>query len=64
MSKERSLIRRIAPETDREILRIQSELIGKQKRTVSYVEASRVYAITSFNGKTDLMVALRKMDRL
>jgi hypothetical protein len=40
------------------------ELMKREKKNVSYLEASRTYAMTSFTGKTDLMTALRKMDKL
>lgn len=59
-----SVVRRIAPEMDCEIRRLQAMMMQKQNKNVKYLEASRTYAITSFNGKTDLVTALRKMDKL
>jgi hypothetical protein len=60
----KSLVRRIAPEADSEIRRVQMELMKREKKNVSYLEASRTYAMTSFTGKTDLITALRRMDKL
>lgn len=59
-----SVVRRIAPEMDSEIRRLQSLMMQKENKSVKYLEASRTYAITSFNGKTDLVTALRRMDKL
>jgi hypothetical protein len=59
-----SVVRRIAPEMDSEIRRLQAFMMQKENKNVKYLEASRTYAITSFNGKTDIVTALRKMDRL
>jgi len=49
---------------DSEIRRLQAMLMQKENKSVKYLEASRTYAMTSFTGKTDLITALRKMDKL
>ena len=57
-----SMIKRIAPEMDCEIRKLQADLMKRDNKPVKYVEASRLYAMASFTGKTDLMTAIRKMD--
>ena len=59
-----SVVRRISPEMDSEIRRLQAFMMQKENKSVKYLEASRTYAMTSFTGKTDLITALRKMDKL
>jgi hypothetical protein len=64
MNDKRSLVRRISPEIDSEIRRMQTAMMGNNNKSLSYTEASKLYALTSFNGKTDLLTAIKRMDRL
>lgn len=61
---KQSVVRRIAPEMDCEIRKLQADIMKKENKPVKFLEASRVYAMVSFNGKTDLIAAMRKMDKL
>ena len=58
-----TIIRRIDRLVDGEILKVQADLIREQGKVVSYPEASRFYAEMSFNSKTNVKEALRKMGR-
>ena len=57
----KTIIRRIDRAIDSEILRVQADLIKEQGKVVSYPEASRFYAEMSFNSKTNVKEALRKL---
>ena len=56
-----TIIRRIDRVIDGEILRVQADLIREKGKIVSYPEASRFYAEMSFNSKTNVKEALRKL---
>ena len=56
-----TVIRRIDVQLDKEIINLQSEMLKEQKKPVSYPVASKTYAEISFNAKTDVKVALKKL---
>ena len=60
---QETVIRRINTGLDKEILRVQSELIKQESKPISYPQASKFYAQISFNGRTNLMEAIKKMDK-
>lgn len=64
MAENKSVVRRISVELDKDVRSLQAEIMKSKNKNVQYQEASRIYALTSFNGKMDVMHALRKMDRL
>ena len=64
MIENKGVVRRISAELDKDVRTLQAEIMKSKNKTVPYKEASRIYALTSFNGKMDIMHALRKMDKL
>jgi hypothetical protein len=58
-----TVIRRISGSMDKAILETQSAMIKADQKPVSYPEASKFYAEISFNGKTNVIEAVKKMVR-
>lgn len=56
-----TVIRRIDVRLDKEIIRLQSEMLREEGKPVSYPKASGTFAAISFNGKTNVKEALKKL---